>query len=386
MTAYLTHDLIWHLVVFQAVLLAIALDNARRLHRARGRTTAAPVPTVSILVPARNEERGIGPCVSSLLAQDYPFFEVLVLDDCSSDATGAVLEGIARHAPALKVLAGSPPPEGWSGKAWACAQLADQARGDLLYFTDADTIHRPPALRCLVTALLAERADLLTGFPRQLLGTWGERLLVPFFGWASMCFLPLGLAYRLRAPALCTAVGQVMLFRRQTYQAIGGHRAVGSVAVDDLALARAVKACGWRWRLARAADLVDCRMYRGASEAVGGFAKNLFAAFGYRLLPFLAVYAWLAIMFWAPLAVLGSALAGLGIPVDAAGLSLCLGVSLLLWLIPYVELGLGPGLALTYPLAILANLVVALHSLRLTLSRQATWKGRPVPGGQWQWL
>ena len=162
---------------------------------------------------------------------------------------GPSLSRLPRTSPKLKVLAGSPPPEGMLGKNWACVQLAHQAQGDLLFFTDADTLHQPQTLRAIVTALIGEQADLLTGFPRQEVQSWGERLLVPFFSWAFYCFIPLGLAYRLRLPALSIAAGQMLLFRRQAYQAIGGHARLGSSIVDDLILARRIKAAGLRWRV-----------------------------------------------------------------------------------------------------------------------------------------
>ena len=160
--------------------------------------------------------------MESLFAQDYPSFEVIVLDDQSSDATRSILETFGGGRTKLRILDGSPPAEGRVGKNWACMQLARQATGDLLFFTDADTLHHPQTLKVTVTALVGEQADLLTGFPRQEVRTWGERLLVPFFSWALLCFIPLELAYRLRQPGLSNAVGQLMLFRREAYLAMAG--------------------------------------------------------------------------------------------------------------------------------------------------------------------
>ncbi|MBN2678252.1 MAG: glycosyltransferase, partial [Anaerolineaceae bacterium] len=244
MAGYFTHDLILHLIVFQAILLVVILSNIRFLHRARKHATPLVLPMVSILVPARNEEQNIASCIRSLLAQDYPSFEILVYDDQSNDATLSIIQQIAREHPKLKVSVGRPLPENRLGKNWACAQLARQAKGDLLLFTDADTVHQPQTLRSIVTALTGEQADLLTGFPRQDVHSWGERLLVPFFSWALYCFVPLALAYRLRLPALSSAVGQMMLFRREAYQMVGGHDGVASSIIDDLLLARRIKAAG----------------------------------------------------------------------------------------------------------------------------------------------
>jgi len=386
MRVYFTHSLILHIIIFQAIVLLVIFSNARFLRRARKHASPVVFPKVSILVPVRNEEKNISGCIQSLLAQDYPYFEVLALDDQSSDATYSILKQIARTQPRLKVLRGSPPPEGHLGKNWACVQLAQQAQGDLLFFTDADTLHWPKALRTVVTALIGEAADLLTGFPRQEVFTWGERLLVPFFSWAFFCFTPVALAYRLRLPVVSNAVGQMMLFRREAYHAIGGHDCVRSSITDDLMLARRIKAAGLRWRVLHITDLITCRMYRSSREAFDGFSKNLFAAFDFRLLTYSLVFLWLEVMFWEPLIVLALWVLGRAPQARPEQLAVCIGLSVLLWLIPYGELGVSIGLAFLYPLTILAIETVAVRSVRLSLTSHLTWKGRTLARPHWKWF
>jgi chlorobactene glucosyltransferase len=386
MVDYLTHRLVLTLIIFQALILLVILSNIRLLHLARRYAPPLAFPKVTILIPARNEENNIAGCIQSLLTQDYPSFEILVLDDQSSDNTRIILEEIARLHPTLKVLDGKSPPDGLLGKNWACVQLAQQAQGDLLFFTDADTLHHPQTLRASVTSLLGAQADLLTGFPRQDVHSWGERLMVPFFSWAILCFIPLELAYRLRLPALSCAVGQMMLFRREAYAAIGGHERLGLSIVDDLMLARRIKAAGLRWRVVYIADLITCRMYQNSREAFHGLEKNLFAAFGFRLLPFLFVFLWLAVMFWEPLIVLGLLFFGQVPQARVLELAACIGLSLLLWLVPYIELGIPFCLAFLYPITLLAAEVVAFQSLRLSLAGRLTWKGRTIIQPHWRWL
>ena len=370
------HSLIYDLIAFQAVLWLIALGNTWVLRRARRHAPPARLPRISVLVPARNEEANIERCVASLLAQDYPDFEVLVLDDESTDRTGCILATLAAADSRLCVLSGRPLEAGWLGKNWACAQLAARAGGDLFYFTDADTHHQPQTLRAFAAALEGEGADLMGGFPRQEVRTLGEKFIVPFFSWVIYCFTPLALGYRLKFPALSTAVGQALLFRRAAYEGIGGHHAVRDAIVEDLALARQIKAHGYNWRMMRLTDLVSCRMYRNGKEAAAGLSKNLFAAFDFRVVPFLFAWAWLLVMFLAPYIALGRY--ALGQPVDAplAAILICIGLGLGLWLFVYRQLALPLWLAPFYPLTTSVMEVVALRSLWLGLRGRLVWKGR----------
>jgi chlorobactene glucosyltransferase len=386
MAQYLTHDLIEHLIVFQAVVLLILMSNLVLIRQVRKHGPPQLFPSVSILVPARNEENNIASCVQSLLAQDYPSFELIVLNDQSEDGTGAILAQIATKQQRLKIINGETPPMGQVGKIWACTQLVRQSQGELLFFTDADTVHQPGMLRAIVSALLGEQADLLSGFPRQKVQTWGEKLLVPFFSWALLCFIPLSLVDKLKLSGMAIAVGQIMLFRRESYLAIGGHASVADPIVDDLSLARRIQAAGMRWRVIAAADLISCRMYQKSRDAIDGFSKNLFAAFGFRILPFLFIFSWLAVMFWTPLIVLALRIAGQIPDAQPAEYLVCIGLSFLLWFIPYTILGIPRILAFLYPVTILANIGVAIESLRRSLFGQLSWKGRLIHRTPWRWM
>ena len=375
------------IAAFAACLVLIALSNWRLLRRVEEGARLSQWPRVSVLVPARDEEANIGDCVRLLLTQDYPDYEVIVLDDQSCDRTGEILAELAYQDCRLQVIASQALPAGWLGKHWACHQLAEAATGDLLLFTDADTRHAPQSLQHGVAALAAEQADLLTACPRQEVVTWAEKLVVPFFPWSILSFLPLALAYRVRASAFCAANGHYMLFRRAAYDQIGGYTAVRTDAVDDIALARQIKAHGLSWRMALATQDVRCRMYRNSAQVFEGFTKNLFAGFGYRVLPFVFVWLWIGIVFLQPafmvlLAVAGVPLSAYSLATAAAGVFF----ALLLWGISDRCFRFPLYLALLYPISIVLVLVIAGRSLVLAVRGRSTWKERTLVRAPVRWL
>lgn len=371
------------IAVFFAILILLSLSNlvaVRRLDSARGhRAPCAKPPRVSVLVPARNEEHNVLACVMSLLAQDYPDFEVLVLDDRSTDGTAQALRSLAERT-SISVLEGAPLPPGWLGKNWACWQLSAAASGSLLLFVDADTRHDPRTLSDAVRALDAERADFLSVLSRQETRTWAERVVVPLVSWSQHTFFPVALLRRIRRPTFATAIGQFMLFRRQAYDAIGGYERVRASAVDDWDLVRALVSNGFRWTLVDGTLRVTTRMYRSFRETVDGFSKNLYARFGYNLPVFAFVWTWLLWITWQPPILLILHAVGVPwIPVAAlpyAAAATALGAAT--WLVTDLRFRVFPGHVLLYPLTILAAFLIAARSVAWRAFRLGTWKDRPL--------
>jgi chlorobactene glucosyltransferase len=284
------------LLVFLGILLRNLLDLPRLPDESCG-----GMPMVSILVPARNEERHIRQCIESLLVQDYANFEVIVLDDNSTDETWAALKELAGRAGAkLTLLRGKPLPDGWHGKAWACQQLAEKAKGVLLLFTDADTRHRTDTLKRSVAALQTSGADLLSVTPAQEMLTFWEKLIVPLVYHILLCYLPIRLVGRSRSPAFCYAIGQFILFRSEAYHRLGGHRSVRTCLVEDVWLCKLVKRSGGTVAVYNGIDAVSCRMYHDLRGIWDGFSKNLFAGLGYSTPGLLMLMALVVLLYLAP--------------------------------------------------------------------------------------
>lgn len=246
-------------------------------------------PATSVLVPARDEAGRLPAALRGIRGQQAA--EILILDDASADETAAVAERAAAADPRVRLLRGAPVPDGWTGKTWACHQLAAAARGELLVFCDADVTLEPGALDALWSGMCAQRADVFSVFPRQRTATLGERLLVPLIDEVLLAFLP-HVLLRLPVPAAATANGQLLAFRRAAYAALGGHAGVAGELAEDLALARRARRAGMRLGLALGGDLVSARMYRGYLESVRGFGKSLRAAHGGSDLVLAAAVTW----------------------------------------------------------------------------------------------
>lgn len=234
------------------------------------------LPSVSIIVPARNEEGNLPGLLSSLTAMEYPDFEILVVDDQSEDGTAAAVVGaVEGNAKALRLIQGRALPEGWFGKPWACVQGAREAKGDLLLFTDADTRHAPDLLRKAVTTMESQEADVLTLLGQQVMDSFWERVLQPQF------FMLLAARYpgvgRVRKPhhwRHAIANGQYLLFRRGAYEGMGGHEAVKGEVVEDMRIAQLLVLGGWRL-LVRGGRGLSTRMYTSLPELMDGWGKNI---------------------------------------------------------------------------------------------------------------
>lgn len=359
----------WVVPALGAAQLVLVLDNLRVFQRpARG---AAATGGVSVLVPARDEAPRIAACVQGALLQPEAA-EVLVLDDHSGDGTAAAARAAGAHDARLQVLAGAPLPPGWTGKNYACHQLAERARGEWLAFVDADATLAPGALEGALA--YAREADLLSFWPRQELGSLGEQLLLPLLSMVLLAFLPLRLAASRPDPALSAANGQFLLFRREAYAACGGHAAVRDDLVEDVALARRVKRMGGRLVIVDAGPRVRVRMYRSLGEAWAGFRKNLYPAFG-EPRPFLFALGLLVIWHVAPPFVAAGAWVS-GARWLAWPFLVQWALATLLRLVLAWRLAQPRWSAFVHPVAAGLLVAIALASWRAAARGALTWKGR----------
>jgi len=327
-------------------------------------------PLVSVLIPARNESAVIGATVRAFLAQTYPHLELLILDDQSIDGTSQIALHAANGDSRLHLLQGQPLPSAWIGKSWACHQLAQQAQGEIIVFTDADTLWHPQALASLIAHQQATHADLLTIWPTQVTQSWPERIVVPLMMMVIMGYLPVAMTHHSRLSIFAAANGQCMAWRRSAYQRIGGHTLVAHNVLDDVTLARAAKQQGLRLRMADGNQLIACRMYTDWPSVRAGFAKNILAGYG-NSVPFLlfgTVFHWL--IFLSPYPMLLSPYPTLAI------LNLALGFALRALSAWYTHQRLVDAFSL--PLGVLLMTRIAWQAIRWHYSGGVLWKDRRI--------
>ena len=234
------------------------------------------LPLVSVLIPARDEERSIAECVQHALACDSAAApcEVIVMDDGSTDRTFLICESIGDRDPRMRVARSAPLPVGWNGKQHACWQLANLASGRWFLFLDADVRLAPDAIVRLMTQVEAQPMDLLSGFPRQVTGTFFERLLIPLMHFILLGYLPFSRMRSSPGPEFAAGCGQLFLARREAYEASGGHRAIAASRHDGIKLPRAFRLHGATTDVFDASDIATCRMYDRALAVLRGLAKN----------------------------------------------------------------------------------------------------------------
>ncbi len=331
---------------------------------------ASDRPSVSVLIPARNEEAHIGDACAAVLANRGVDLELLVLDDDSSDRTPQILAAIAD--PRLRVAQAPALPPGWSGKQHACHVLSGLARHDLMVFVDADVRLAPDALSRMAGFMQSHGAGLASGFPRQVVVTWSEQLLLPLIHFLLLGFLPLAVMNRLPLPSLGAGCGQLFIARRGAYRDADGHAAIRASLHDGLTLPRAVRRAGHMSLLFDATGFSRCRMYANAGQVWEGLCKNATEGMAKPA----------ALPVWTVILGGGQVLPAfllLTVPSWPAALALAMGIGARLVLAarfrqPWLS-------ALLHPLGVLALLLIQWFSLlRAARGGQATWRGRAYPG------
>jgi len=266
------------IAVLLVIFLANLIFNLRSLRRPDiNSKIPGPAPLVSVLIPARNEEENIEACLRSLRIQDYPNFEIIVLDDNSDDRTAEIVKLMAAKDDRIRLIKGQPLAQGWAGKPFACYQLAEKARGSWLLFLDADTTHAPHMLRSTLAIALELKPSMLSGFPRQMAESIPEKIAMPVLYFVIMSLIPLWWVHRFKGSKPSLTIGQFILFPREAYWRMDGHMVVKDKILEDVWLGVETVRHGGRHIAIDLSTVFYCRMYRNVGKMWEGFVKWMYS-------------------------------------------------------------------------------------------------------------
>jgi glycosyltransferase involved in cell wall biosynthesis len=341
-----------------------------------------PAP-VSVLIPARNEAASIARCVKSVLSNRGIAFELIVLDDHSTDQTAAIVSGLAESDDRLRLIAAPPLPPRWCGKQHACQVLAENARYDTLMWIDADVRLEADAILLMAEELRRNTASLISGFPYEITGSWLEALLIPLIHFILLGFLPLGRMRRDRSPALGAGCGQLFMARRKDYLDAGGHASIRASLHDGIALPRAFRRAGKGTDLFDASDIARCRMYDSAEAVWNGLLKNASEGIATNR----GIVPWTILLLGGQVlpVILAVYLVGFGrrygLAILLAGAAALCGIAIrIVAARRYQAQSSGPAKylsAIAHPVGVLIFFMIQWHSvLRRLIGRRAMWKGR----------
>jgi chlorobactene glucosyltransferase len=242
-------------------------------------------------VPARNEERDVEKCIRSLISQDYPNMEIIVLNDNSTDSTGKILKGISRESSRVKVLEGKPLPQGWVGKNYGCFQLEKEAKGEYLFFSDADTIHEKSSVSSAYLCLKENNLDALSVFPFQITKSFMEKMVIRYMNLGILLLIPLKLLQKTSLKLFSTALGSLMFYKRDVYRAVGGHTSISGRCLEDINMSILLKKMGYRFMIFDGIHTYRTRMYDDIPSMVRGVKRFVLTSFNFNgFLGFLSMF------------------------------------------------------------------------------------------------
>ena len=370
----LLHWIVFWITVGFLIYFSLNFRTYTRFNRAldrAGKERAEPVRHISVLIPARNEEHNIGDCLRSILHNKYPSFEVILMDDGSTDATSQIAKGF--NDPRLRVLCAPDKPDGWVGKNWACHQLSLEARHPILLYMDADTRLTPDALWRINAVFTLTDADVLSGCPKQIPTSFLDRVLLPIMPLLPMATLPLFKIgdFRFVRSAIH---GAFIVIRKDFYQKTGGYETIKGQWVDDAALNKVLVKRRSKTEMLDMTKIVSCRMYTSPKDTIEGFARSLYhELFGMvPLIIFLMAMLFLATIVPFLLLIFSRSVEQLALSLWAIGV-----ITGIVW-VSNRKYGFPWYSAFLLPLMFFTVAYTAYKSIQGSRKKNMTWKGRPI--------
>ena len=332
---------------------------------------------ISILIPARNEEDIIESTIRSILKQNYQNFELIILNDNSTDQTKNIVEKLSMKNSQINLIDGAKLPQGWLGKNWACHQLSKQSKGKYILFIDADTQIDKNTLSDALSVIKQDNIDLLSLVPNRDTILIADNAMKKIISWFIVCWLPMKLALSLNAPFLSATFGQFMLFKKSSFNSIGGFESIKDNPVDDFQLGRNIKRNKLRWILYDGAKRISTRTYKTNKDFISGYSKNIFPAVGYSISVFVSIFSILLSFVLFSTIPMILYLIGMEQSTEFIILSITLLILLILsWTIVTIRFNYSMVTPFSFPILISLILLLAARSFTDNMFYSSTWKDR----------
>ena len=332
---------------------------------------------ISILIPARNEEDIIESTIRSILKQNYQNFELIILNDNSTDQTKNIVEKLSMKNSQINLIDGAKLPQGWLGKNWACHQLSKQSKGKYILFIDADTQIDKNTLSDALSVIKQDNIDLLSLVPDRDTILIADNAMKKIISWFIVCWLPMKLALSLNAPFLSATFGQFMLFKKSSFNNIGGFESIKDNPVDDFQLGRNIKRNKLRWTLYDGAKRISTRTYKTNKDFISGYSKNIFPAVGYSISVFVSIFS--ILLSFVLFSTIPMILYLIGMEQNAEFIILSITLLILLilsWTIVTIRFNYSIVTPFSFPILISLILLLAARSFADNMFYSSTWKDR----------
>ncbi|MBI4836713.1 MAG: glycosyltransferase [Candidatus Abawacabacteria bacterium] len=331
---------------------------------------------VTVMIPARNEEKVIEKCLRSIMKQDYPQWEAIIYNDQSSDQTGAIADSLAKEDPRICVMHGKHLPEGWVGKNHGCYQMSQKAKGHWYLFGDSDTVYEPDAISRALATADEHGLEFLSFFPRFDNYTFGERALLPLFYFYVCSFVPLTQITTNPHPHVVAVNGSFILVKQSLYEQIGGHVAVKDKILEDVLMGRHTKSLGHKVGYGDGTSLYSVHMYDNVRGIWEGFSKNAFSFFGWNYLHATLFILFIFIFCFFPFVAIVLGWLNHNLIFLLTGL-ISGAVYLFTMLVLSFQMRQGLWGVIMFPISIFLSLAVIVNSMiRVATGKGLTWKGR----------
>ena len=365
--------------------LVLTITNILWLHFNTYKPSVYSGVHVTVCVPARNEQDNIEKCLRSLLNQSYQNYDVIVLDDNSTDRTAKIIQNLVHEFPfKLQMIHGRHLPADWAGKVYAMYQLAKVAKGEYLLFTDADTVHNKDSISFAVTNLQKNKVDMISGYISQKMKTLGEQMTVPLMYMLTGFLMPLFLNKITATGITSVAIGQYIMIKKNVLKYIGGYQNMKNVISEDVVLARIVKEKGYKTAFIDCKQAASCRMYNNYKESVHGLTKNIFSFMNNKVYIFIPTIIAVILFLFMPFPLfLVSFIQDFVTDKGFSNITVSLGISVLLmfsvWFIETLFQNIPKKIPFLYPVLFFNLIYIAFISFNNSISGTGfMWKGRVV--------